>query len=162
MNELLNLIKENYFWSFAIFLWIGIAIAVIVTDYRDKTLGWRTIAKVLFIPFMLAYEFTFALFVMPFLYGKKIGGAIGFILAWLLYFVLIFFSWIPSIGDNMHKINRLANYFMGYMNGQTVSSTLGDRIDDGKASWVSCLHCRILAVYDRRGYHCSERAKRLF
>jgi len=51
---------------------------------------------------------------------------------------------------------------MGYEWDETVSSTIGERVENGSASLVEIAHLRILATYDSRGYHGSRYAKTLF
>lgn len=124
----------------------------------------RLILQIVLLPLFLVYMFTFSLFIMPLLYGKWKLGIIGYVPVWLLYALLAipFAWWDNPIQNAVNNLNRLANAFMGHDGWRTVSTTLGKRIDEGKASWVTCLHCRILAVYDRRKWHCSEKATRLF
>jgi hypothetical protein len=100
---------------------------------------------------------------MPLFYGKNKWGYPAFIAMWLMYLLLsVLFFWNKQITSNLNLLNRCGNTFMGYDGFKTTSSELGRRIDNGTASWVSCLHCRILAIYDRRMYHCSEKATKLF
>jgi len=161
---ILELVLDNIWLSIFMFLWFGLSIAVLATDAKLDNLGFKTIAKMLFIPLMLMYEFTISLFVMPLLYGRYKLGIFGYVPTWLFYALLavLFSWWHETIGEHINKLNRLANYFMGFTDGSTVSTELGKRIDRGEASSVTCLHCRILAIYDRRGYHCSEKATKLF
>lgn len=129
----------------------------------------RTLGLILFFPFALLYMATFSLFIMPILYAKNVLGILGFIPLWLINFVLSIIlsviDWIlkTSLTTPVHNyLNKLSNACLGYGRWRTVSSELGDRIDNGKASCVSILHCRILATYDPAKNHCSEKAKALF
>jgi len=163
MFDILDFVLDNKLLSIGIFLWVGLSIAVVVTDYRNKTLGFRIIPKILFLPIGFSFLITVSLFIMPLLYGKNRMGYPAFIIMWIVYLIMsIIFFWNKQIRGNLHLLNKVGNTFMGYDGFNTTSSELGDRIDDNEASLVSCLHCRILAVYDRRKWHCSKKAWRLF
>jgi len=123
----------------------------------------RTVYKILFFPIGFMYMFVVSLHIMPLLYARNRMGYPAFIIMWLVYLAMaIMFFWNKQIMSNLNMINRVANTFMGYDGFKTVSSELGRRIDNNEASWIACLHCRILAIYDKRMYHCSTKATRLF
>ena len=127
------------------------------------------ILKILFLPFALLYLFTFSLVLMPIIYARNKLGTLLFAPIWLINITLILISTVIDFvlkTSNTSRIeqyfNKLSNKVLGYNTGRTVSDELGARIDSGKASWVSCLHCRILATYDSAGWHCSKNATKLF
>lgn len=112
----------------------------------------------------MCYEFTFSLFIMPLLYGKKKSGIFMYSGLWLINFftvawLQIFFKSLVPVSD---KLNKMANHAMGYETGWTVSKQLGKRIEEGKGSWVSITHCRILGTYDVSGWHCARLCKGFF
>ena len=120
------------------------------------------IPKLFLLPMFLAYEFTFSLWIMPLIYGKRKWGIFGFAPLWLLHWCLISFTWIKPIGKLCSNCNKWSNGCMGYDWGKTVSSQLGKRVDNGTASWVEIVHLRILATYDGRGWHGTKNAKKFF
>lgn len=129
----------------------------------------RTVGLILFFPFALLYMATFSLLVMPILYAKNVLGVIGFVAIWVVNIIvsiillIVDFIFATNATSTVHVyLNKLSNASLGYGTWRTVSHELGARIDSGKASWVSCLHCRILGTYDKLGWHCSPKAKGLF
>ena len=118
-----------------------------------------TVMKIVLLPTAIAYEFTFALFIMPLCYGKRKLGIFGFVPLWLLYWCLLPVTIIPKVGKYIGYLNNAANWCMGYPSSSTVSSTLGGRIDRGEASWVEIIHCKVLGMYDPSGSHCSKSCK---
>lgn len=117
--------------------------------------------KILLIPFVIIYSFCITLPLLPLIYGKNKFGTLLFIPIWLLHFILLPLMFIKHVELFTEKLNRLSNKVMGYDNGRTVSCTVGERIDAGKGTFIEVFHCRILATYDGRGYHCSENCKSL-
>jgi hypothetical protein len=121
-----------------------------------------TIAKIILAPAVIAYMFTISLFVMPLVYGKRKWGIVGYIPCWLLHWCLILLTFVPFIGGFCQWLNKASNWCMGYSINSTVSSQLGKRIESGEASIIELFHCRLLATYDSRKYHCTKCARSLW
>jgi len=119
----------------------------------------KIVLKILLVPAVIAYMFTVSLFIMPVVYGRRKLGVIGYIPCWLLHWCLILLTFIPFVGDFCQWLNKASNWCMGYSISTTVSSQIGRRISSGVASKIEIIHCRLLAMYDGRGYHCTKCAK---
>jgi len=119
----------------------------------------RIIAKILLLPFTIAYLFTFSLWVMPLIYGKRKWGLPLYVICWVTYWCLSPITLIPFFGKHMGKLNNCANWAMGYSIDETVSHRTGCRVNLGIASWVEVFHLRLFATYDKSGWHGSKLCK---
>ncbi len=118
--------------------------------------------KILLIPFVIIYSMFVTLPLLPLMYGKNKFGTLLFIPIWLLHFILLPLMFIKPVELFTEKLNRLSNKCMGFDNGKTVSCTVGEKIEAGNGTFIEIFHCRILATYDGRGYHCSKLCTKLF
>lgn len=114
------------------------------------------ILAILYIP-------TVSLFIMPLVYGQTYIGILAWVPLWVVNIpVSVILHFInEDWRDSFHGIlNKAANWCMT-LNWRTVSHELGERIDNGVASKIECLHCKILGTFDPLQWHCSPKAKSL-
>jgi hypothetical protein len=116
------------------------------------------ILKVLLIPFTLLYMISISLFVMPLIIAKRYWGYPIYVFVWGVYFIGIWFTFVPYIKDYWGILNNIACWGISG-EWRTTSSYIGHIIDSNEASWIELFHCKLLANWDKSGSHCSKSCK---